>query len=237
MFASTSAFAGNQPFNDWFEPDTTQRHVLGLQVDAVDPFWGGATFIYAQSGEALTKGNLVNWTSVFSLIKLPSTANMGRCFGVVMNQMAINEFGWVQVTGRAVASSSADVAADAAAGIGTAGNVGANSAGKQLLGYRAQIANAGTVAITNVQTTNNSAVLRTKGYDGWFIGMALSGSGIPASTIVSKLDPDGRTVYMGATVGALDKLATATASVTVTGTYTGFLGAMIAWPHTQGAIT
>jgi hypothetical protein len=236
MFASIS-IAGPQPFNDWFDPDTVQRMQLGIVVEAVDPYWGGGTFLYGIAGEALAKGNLVNYTEVWSFIKLPSTANMGRPFGVVMAPMAINEFGWIQVAGRVAASSSADVAADAAAGIGTAGNVGANSAGKQLLGYRSRIANAGTVAITNVQTTNNSAILRTKGYDGWFLGMALSGTGVPASTVVAKLDPDGRTVYMGSAVGTVDKLATATGSVTVTGTYTGFVGALLAWPHTQGAIT
>jgi hypothetical protein len=42
MFASLD-FAGAAPFNDWFAPDTSQRHVLGLKITAVDPFWGSAS--------------------------------------------------------------------------------------------------------------------------------------------------------------------------------------------------
>src|SRR5690606_10749704 len=97
------------------------------------------------------------------------------------------------------------------------------------------VAATGTKTVT-AQTKNGSYVLKTNGYDGFFLGMALSGSGIPASTVVAKLDPDGRTIYMGSAVGTVgDKTATASASITLTGTYTGYGSGIIAYPHTQGA--
>lgn len=238
MYSSTS-FAGNQPFNDWFEPDTTQRHVLGMKVDAIDPFWGWGEFVYGKSAAALNKGNVVVASvTLGSYDKVPNTANLGQNVLVAMNEMAIAEFGWFMKSGLAVIKTNATVAALAAIGITAAGVIGAFAAGKQLVGATNLKAATATQALTNVQTTNGSAVLKTNGYDGWFVGMALSGTGIPASTVVARLDPDGRTVYTGSAIGTVgDKNSTATGSVTVTGTYTGFGLAQIDAPFAQGAIT
>ena len=52
MFAAISPTLGTQPFNDWFAPDTSQRHALGLTVTAVDPFWGAGKFMYIKSNDA-----------------------------------------------------------------------------------------------------------------------------------------------------------------------------------------
>jgi hypothetical protein len=237
MFSPIHPVAGLQPFGVWFEPDSTQRHPLGMVIDAVDPYWGIGRFMYVTSTTTLGKGNLCMWTEGYVAAALPSTANQGFPFGVLAAPMVSGEFGWLQLVGFSPLSASASVAADVAAGIGTAGNVGANSAGKQLLGYRNRLASTATKVLTNVQTTNGSAVLKTSGYDGWFLGMALSGTGIPASTVVARLDSDGRTVYMGSAVYTVDKLATATGAVSVTGTYTGFVGGVYSNPFCQGAIT
>lgn len=236
MYATTS-FAGPQPFNDWFTPDTTQRHVLGMYVDAVDPFWGWGEFIYVKASGSIAKGLVCIIDELFNIVGVPNAANQGFPVCVAMSTMATLTFGWVIKSGYAVYATTATVAADAALGITGVGTLGANTAGKQILGIRNRKSATGTTAITNVQTTNNSSVLKTKGYDGWFVGMALSGTGIPASTVVAKLDPDGRTVYMGSAIGTIDKLATATGSVTVTGTYTGFGAGIIDAPFAQGAIT
>jgi hypothetical protein len=236
MYSSIS-FAGPQPFNDWFAVDTTQRHVLGLYVDAVDPFWGWGEFVYVKASGTIAKGLVCIIDDSFNIVGVPNAANQGFPVCVAMTQMATLTFGWVMKSGFAVYATNATVAADTAMGITGVGTLGANTAGKQILGLRNRIAATGTKAITNVQTTNNSGVLLTKGFDGWFLGMALSGTGIPASTVVAKLDPDGRRVYMGSVIGTLDKVATATGSVTVTGTYTGFGGGIIDAPFAQGAIT
>lgn len=242
---SAIGFTGNQPFNDWFAPDTTQRHPLGLKVAAVDEFWGWGEFVYIKSNDAILKGSLVNIGGASTALGavtaylgtlLPSTAGQGFPFGVAMAPMAAGTFGWVQVAGVAVYKTNATVAADTAVAVAAAGIVGTLAAGKQLLGVRNTVAATGTNTVS-AGTTNGSYVLNTSGYQGFFLGMALSGTGIPASTVVAKLDPDGKTIYMGSAIGTVgDKLATATGQITLTGTYTGYGQGVISHPFAQGQI-
>lgn len=234
MFASID-FVGSQPFNDWFAPDTTQRHRLGLKITATDNFWGEGEFIYVKSNDAILKGSLVAWDEAYNGTLLPSTAGQGFSFGVAMAPAASGTYCWLQISGRCVYKTNATVAADTAVAVAAAGIAGTLANGKQLLNTRNRVAATGTLTVT-AGTVNGSGTLTTGGYDGFFLGMALSGTGIPASTVVAKLDPDGRTIYMGSAIGTLDKTATATGSVTVTGTYTGFGGAIINYPFAQGQI-
>lgn len=236
MFAVIGSPAGSQPFNDWFTPDTTQRHVLGTKVTAVDPFWGQGEFLYVKSVAAVLKGSLVMWNSVYDGDLLPSTAGQGFPFGVAMAPMASGVYGWIQIAGRCVYKTNATVAADTAIAVAAAGIAGTLANGKQLLGVRNVVAATGTKTVT-ATTTNGNGILQTSGYDGFFIGMALSGTGIPASTVVAKLDPDGKTIYTGSAIGTLgDKNSTASGSITLTGTYTGFGSGMINNPCAQGQV-
>ena len=237
MFSVVGAPAGTQPFNDWFAPDTVQRQALGTRVNAVDPYWGEGVFVYVKSNAAIIKGSLVAWNQLYEGVLLPSTAGQGFPFGVAMAPMASGTFGWVQVSGRCVYKTNATVAADAAIGVAAAGVAGTNTAGKQLLGVRNVVAATGTIT-SQANTMIGSGKLVTPGYDGFFLGMALSGTGIPASTVVARLDPDGFTIYTGSAIGTLgDKNATASGSITLTGTYTGYGSGMINNPFCQGAIT
>lgn len=240
MYAPIAGIAGNQPFNDWFTPDTTQRHQLSMKIDGIDPFWGYGEFVYGKAAEALNKGELVvQQTTLGTWAKVPNTAMLGQPVLVAMNTMAINTFGWFMKAGLAVVSSTATVAAAAAVGLTAAGRIGANTAGKQILAYIQLKSQTATQAFTNVLTKNGSAALLTSGgYDGAFLGMALSGTGIPASTLVARLDPDGKTIYTGSAIGTVgDKNSTATGSITLTGTYTGFSLGHVESPFAQGAIT
>lgn len=237
MFAPISGFAGVSPFNDWFTPDTVQRHVLGTTVFAVDPFWGLGEFEYFKSNDAILKGSLVALDETYQGTLLPNTANQGFPFGVAMNNMASGTYGWRQVSGRVVYKTNATVAADAAIGIGAAGIAGTNSAGKQLLNVRNRVAATGTKTFTALTYNGLGYIDVNSGYDGAFLGMALSGTGIPASTVVAGLDPNGKRILMGSAIGTFDKTATATGSITLTGTYTGYGSGMIMRPFCQGAIT
>lgn len=239
MFAPVTPVAGEQPFNDWFAPDTTQRHPLGLKIVAVDPYWGQGEFLYIKSADAILKGSIVMWDESCNGALLPSTALQGFPFGVAMAPMASGTYGWIQLAGRAVYKTNATVAADGVLAIAAAGILGATATGKQVTGIRNRVAATGTKTADNTQTTTGSYVLRTAGgYDGFFLGMALSGTGIPASTVVAKLDPDGRTIYMGSAIGTVgDKLATATGVITLTGTYTGYGSGIINDPCCMMAVT
>lgn len=238
MFAAISPTLGTQPFNDWFTPDTTQRHVLGMQVTAVDPFWGAGKFMYIKSNDAILKGSIVMWDEVYQGALLPSTVTQGFPFGVAMNAIPSASFGWIQLEGRAVYKTNATVTADGVLAIAAAGILGATATGKQVIGIRHRISATGTKTVT-AQTTNGTANLVTApGYDGFFLGMALSGTGVPASTVVAALSPDGRTIITGSAIGTTgDKNSTATGSITLTGTYTGFSSGMINNPGCMQIVT
>lgn len=238
MFAAISPFVGPQPFNDWFAPDTVQRHVLGLKVTAVDPFWGLGEFVYYKSNDAVLKGSVVMWDEVGQLTLLPSTVTQGFPWGVAMAPMASGTFGWVQVAGRAVYKTNATVAADGVLAIAAAGILGATATGKQVIGVRNRIAATGTKTFT-AQTFNGSNKLFCgAGYDGAFLGMALTGTGVGASAVVAALDPDGKTIYAGTAIGtATGANSTATAGITLTGTYTGYGSGVLNAPGCMQIVT
>jgi hypothetical protein len=245
MFAALGFPAGNQPFNDWFTPDTVQRHPLGMKVAAVDEFWGLGEFVYIKSNDAILKGSLVaiggaaisaGTVTAYLGTLLPTTAGQGFPFGVAMAPIPSGSFGWVQVSGVSVYKTNATVAADTAVAVAAAGIVGTLANGKQLNGVRNTVSATGTNTVL-AGTTNGTGILTTGGYAGFFIGMALSGTGIPASTVVAKLDPDGRTIYTGSAIGTLgDKNSTATGTITLTGTYTGYGQGFIMYPFAQGQV-
>lgn len=227
MFAAIGPFAGTQPFNDWFVPDTTARHVLGTQVTAVDPFWGAGKFMYIKSADAILKGSLVAWDEVYQGVLLPSAVTQGFPWGVAMAPMASGTYGWIQLEGRAVYKTNATVAADGVVAVAAAGILGATATGKQLIGVRNRIAATGTKTFTALTYNGLGYVDVNGGYDGAFLGMALSGTGIPASTVVAALDPNGKRIVMGSAIATFDKTATASGSITLTGTYTGYGSGMI----------
>lgn len=237
MFSSVSPTLGTQPFNDWFVADTVQRQPLGMTVMATDPFWGQGEFIYVKSTDAILKGSLVMWDEAYNGVLLPTTALQGFPFGIAMYPAATGLFVWLQISGRCVYKTNATVAADAGIAVAAAGIAGTLVAGKQLVNVRNRIAATGTLTGSGATQSGTNILTFLKGYDGFFLGIALSGTGIPASTVAAGLDPDGKRVYMGSAIGTFDKLATATGTVTVTGTYTGFGGAVIHRPFAQGAIT
>lgn len=239
MFAPITPFAGVQPFNDWFAPDTTQRLALGTCVAAVDPFWGQGEFLYVKSNDAVLKGSVCVWDETMQAALCPNTANQGFPVGVAMAPTASGTYGWLQISGRAVYKTNATVAADASVGLTAAGILGAFTAGKQIVGCRNRVAATGTKTFANTSTVTGTPTLQVAGgYDGAFLGMALSGTGIPVSTVVAKLDPDGRTIYTGSAIGTVgDKNSTASGSITLTGTYTGYGSGILGRPYAQGAIT
>ena len=239
MVASISPFAGTQPFNDWFAPDTTPRHALGATVDAVDPYWGQGRFTYVKSADAILKGSVVMWDESFNGALLPSAVTQGFPFGIAMAPMASGTYGWVQTAGRAVYKTNATVAADGVLAIAAAGILGATAIGKQVVGIRNRISATGTIALTAQTTANSNVIYCPNGYDGWFLGLTLTGVGINASaTVVAALDPDGKRVYVGTAIGtATGRNSTATGLVTVTGTYTGYGSGVINSPTCLQIVT
>lgn len=223
MFAAISPTLGTQPFNDWFIPDTIQRQPLGMQVTAVDPFWGAGKFMYVASNAAILKGSVCMWNETFTASLLPSAVTQGFSWGVAMAPIPSGSFGWIQLEGRAVYKTNATVAADGVLAIADAGILGATATGKQVIGIRNRIAATGTKTFTAQTFNGSNKLFCPQGYDGAFLGMALTGTGVGASAVVAALDPDGKTIYAGTAIGtASGANSTATAQITLTGTYTGY---------------
>ncbi|PRF91659.1 hypothetical protein C6Q23_10020 [Burkholderia multivorans] len=232
---------------NFFTPDNIKRHPLGAQITFDDPYWGGgeAMYLAIPTSTALKVGEVVVWDVNNSVIDVPNTANLGMPVALALNANNADannvQYGWFLVSGQGVALSTASVAAAAQIGIAAAGKLGAVSAGKQILNCRVEAPATTTVAKANTQTTNGSPLLRVANADGWFVGMALSGTGIPASTSVGAISADGRTVTMVQTGTTTAQNATASGSVTVTGTYndgTNFWNVLaINAPFAQGQIT
>lgn len=230
-FAPVSPTVGVPPITFNAITDSTQRATLGLRVAAVDPYWGGGEFIYLKSNDAVVQGSLVTWDKDFKATLLANTANLGVSVAVAVLAAASGNYFWAFLSGdRVPCSAQASVAAGTVMGIGAAGQVGASSAGKEIENAKSVIASTGTVAKANTITVNGSTTFTITNSDGWFPGIALSGTGVAASTTITSISPDGKSVVV-------NNAATASGSVTVTGTYTNFVIAQMDRPFAQGRIT
>lgn len=230
-FANTPGVIGNQAISFTRVPDTTQGAPLGSELAGSDNYWGGASFMYLKAGGTIAQGNLCSWDKDFVATATANTANTGAPCSVAIYPMTAGQYGWFCIYGEVPVSATASVAAGVTFGLTGAGTVGAVTNGKQILSAVSVMASTGTVVKANTTTLNGSAVLRMSvPADGWFYGMALSGTGIAGGTTITAISDDMRSVTMSAN-------ATASGSVSVTGTYTGFIKAQIRRPFVQGQIT
>lgn len=230
--ADLTGILGTQLPGDYIVPDTTQRLPLGTMTTFQDPYYGLQEMVYAQAAAAQECGSVVYFATGWQATDIPNTANLGRPVAVAKAAMASGTYGWYITKGVAPWSATASVAAGTAFGITGAGQVGANTAGKQILGAVVQIAGTGT--FTKVGTTNTGAQtkrrLQLPNVDGLFVGLAVSGTGIAGGSTISAIDPSGNFVTLSADM-------TAAGTVTITFTYTNFLVVYSQDPFTQGAIT
>ena len=230
-FANTPGVIGNQAISFTRVPDTTQGAPLGSELGGSDNYWGGASFMYLKAGGTIAQGNLCSWDKDFVATATANTAHTGRPVAAAIYPMASGDYGWFCVEGEVPVAATASVAAGTTFGLTGAGTVGAVTNGKQIISAVSVLASTGTVAKANTTTVSGSNVLRLSApADGWFYGIALSGTGIAANTTVTGISEDGRTVTM-------NNNATASGSVTVTGTYTGFIKAQLSRSFVQGQIT
>lgn len=192
---------------------------LGTLMTPIDPYWGGGEVIRLRvpaGTAAIPVGGVAIYNNAFVYAQAPNTANLGQPLAVAVNAVPLNasfdQYAWFYVSGSFPVLSNASVAANTAVGIAAAGQLGANSAGKQVLNARVQVAATTTVVKANSNTQAGSSQLRVPNSDGWFIGLFISGTGIPAATTITAIDASGTLITMSAA-------ATATGSVSVTGTY------------------
>lgn len=206
------------------------------------PGFGGLEVIRLAipTSTAIGVGYVSTWDANSSYVVCPTTANLGAPIAFAISPVASNatliQYAWFAISGLAPVFAATTIAAGAAIGISTsvAGKADTNSAGRQILGCIVKTADTVTV-VKNAAVRNGSAVITVTDTAGWFVGLPISGTGIPASTTISAIDADDHRVTMSAN-------ATASGYVSVTGTYNN--ASTNRWaicsfnrPHLQGAVS
>ena len=203
---------------------------LGTIVKAQDAYWGAGTFILCKAAGVITNGYLTAWDLRYASANCPTTGNTARPVGVSLNTTAANDYHWVQIDGLAYCKATASVAAGAPVGVTGAGTIGATGAGIEVQGMNSSYASAATLTCT-ASTVNGSTEVKVPGKAaGFFVGIALSGTGVAGGATLSAISYDEQTLTMSAA-------ATATGTITLTGTFTGYNIVVMDRPHFQGRIT
>lgn len=206
-----------QQFNFYNTPDTTPKFLSGAIVAAVDPYWGGAEFIYARANGAIRNQGLVMFLPVFvngawiiEALEVTNTANLSRAVGVCMGSLLDDQYGWFLISGLAPINGTANVAAGTSVGITAAGQIGANSAGKQVVGA-VSAANGATTVVRNGQGPTASKIIVLNDATGFFPGAYVSGTGVGVGALVTAIYPDNRTILV-----SVDSTAVINGPVTAT---------------------
>lgn len=206
--------------------------------------WGSCEVMAVSSvgAAAILPGTMCHFDKNFRIAPTAAAAseiNLGKSLVVALTNFGIGstteQYGWVLISGvtPALFSVAATVGAVYA---GTAGKLTPTAAaGAQVLNAQTLIAAVSTFTRSG-QTKSGSSVVKFPNTGGVYVGQAISGTGIPASSVVSSVLPDGISVLIGSAVGTL-VTATATGQVTVTFTNTGYGIVQVTRPFMQGQIT
>lgn len=211
--------------------DSEQRMAVGTPLTAAATDfsttanvgnWGTCELVYTRyaSSTVINPGRILALDKNFTILDNPNTANTGRRVYVALSRFTAGDvnvqYGWVLRSGICPVQygTAATVGPVYFAAAGTA--TPTLQAGKQILNANCLIAAVSTFTKT-VQTRNGSSQVGMPNMAGVYVGQAISGTGIPASSVVSSIDPGGRFVVIGSAIGTP---VTATASGSVTGTFT-----------------
>ena len=192
-----SQYAGYQPLASL---SSTEQLRGGFIARMEDPVYGGGEAIYARAGAAIRNLGLCVFTPVWDATnfrytwnasEVPNTALLGRPVGVAMGgAMTTGQFGWFLISGTIQVNGTASVAADTAFGITAAGQIGAITAGKQVVSARVLTPATNTVVKAATGVSGDNIIKITGGNaDGFFIGGVLTGTGVGASAVVTGIDP------------------------------------------------
>lgn len=224
--------------------ELTPLREQGFLLSAVDPYWGGGEFVYARASAAIRAFGLCVLLPVFDsalgklrydAVEVANTANLGQALCVSQQALTTGQYSWFMIAGCTPVNGTATVTAGTTVGITGAGQIGANSAGKQLIGVRSALAATTTVVKAGCVANNAVTQLAVPNTDGWFVGAFLSGTGIAATTTITQIDPSGRFVTLSLATNA------AISGGSITATYnnaTIFYNVVhMNRPYAQGAIT
>lgn len=224
------------------ETETVQNFPFGYRVRGFDPIHGFGEFVFLQGVAATAAGTLVNYNPFTGA----TTVNTGAAANSTPLAWALaptvaNLFGWYQLAGVALAINNGTAAAGPAYQLGAGNNItSTQAAGTQILGgTRILVANGTTFTKTGT-TRNGSTEVFFTNLDGVYVGLPISGTGIPGGTTVAagyNNSPNARNSSAGSATSLLmSAAATADGTVTVTFTRTNFSLVSCNFPFGQGQI-
>ena len=224
--------------------DTSPRLQPGLFTSFVDNWFGMGEFAFGRASANIRTMGLCMMAPVFDstlnsyrfdVAEVANTANLASPLCVATQAFTTGQYGWFAISGLMPVNCTSSLAAGVAIGIVAAGQAGANSAGKQILGARVAAAATTTVIKAGCNAANASNQLQIPNDGGWFVGVYLSGTGIAAATTVTAIDASGRYATLSANTTA------AIVGGSVTATYNNaaiFYNVVhLNRPFAQGAIT
>lgn len=215
-------------------------HLFAAPTDGVDtgtnvPNWGLCELVWVRSTSASTfnPGRILHLDKDFQILDMPNTANTGRPVYISLTKWAAGnvttQFGWVLRSGICPVQYSV-AATTGAVYFAAAGQATPTpTAGKQILNATCLIA-AASAFTRSISTQNGSSKVQLARVNGVFFDITVSGTGVPASTEVSAINPSGNEI-------TINNAATATGTVTGTFTPTGYGICQIDRAFVQGQIT
>lgn len=200
----------------------TQLLPFGTIVRAYDPIMGAGEFMYLQGIASTVVGDVVNYNSFTgATTRNVAAANANQTLAIAMAALVASTFGWYQVSGACIVTNNATAAAGLVYVVGT-GTVSSTAvSGMEIQGSRLLTAN-GTTFTKAVTTRNGGTALWVPNFDGLFVGLPVSGTGIAASSVIAA-GVDGGPAAQGGTPGGggyVNLNNAMTADGTVTGTFT-----------------
>lgn len=178
----------------------------GFIVTAEDPVWGPGEFIFGRVSAgiriygpcmALPVWDATNKVYTYNFLEWTATANAGRPYYIYQGNRAgvAGEYAWFQMSGRSPVNCTASIAAGVAIGHNAAGQGTADAA---TLGVEGAIV---ITPATNTVVSAGSGVIGDNkinlvSTDGFFVGGYVSGTGVGAAAIVSKVDPIGKFILV-----------------------------------------
>lgn len=174
--------------------------VPGFLAKVFDPVFGVGEMIFARANGSIRLFGVcvctpvwdsTNQTYTMNMTEVPNTANLARSVYVYQGTTALTagQYGWFMTTGITPVNGTASVAADTAVGITAAGQIGAVTAGKTILGARCAQAATATVVKAGTGKSGDTWIDIPAGTQGMFAGGYMSGAGVGASAIVAQVDP------------------------------------------------
>jgi hypothetical protein len=194
----------------------------GTTICAWDPLLGTAEFILAYGVASLARYDAVRIGLNYATTRTVA-ATRGTIAVSMSPNTATDALSWFAVRGQVPVNSTATGAVDAP--MFTSATAGALTtavtANSGLSGASNTIAVSSTVTTKTISTTNGSPVIRVSNTDGLYVGMAVTGTGVAANSVIAEIGLPGNMLGASATVrpGEVRLSNNCTATGTVTGTF------------------